>query len=82
MSENNVAKKARRKKYPKETAQDLDDLKKNQIPSQSLENKIFDKEKEIRFTIELIKYLTVELANTKAELALLKERALSTKESK
>jgi hypothetical protein len=81
MSENNAEKKTRRKKYPKKVGQDLDDLKKDQIQSQSLESKIFDKEKEIRFTIELIKYLTVELANTKAELALLKERALSTKES-
>jgi hypothetical protein len=81
MSENNVAKKPLRKKYPKEMRQDFDDLKKKQIQSQSLEKVIFDKEKEIRFTIELIKYLTVELENTKAELAFLKQRTISTKES-
>ena len=54
---------------------DLNDLKKNQIQSKSLENIIFEKEKEIRFTIELIKYLTAELANIKEELPLLKARA-------
>ena len=81
MSEKNAAKKSLRKKYLKDTRQDLDDLKKKQIQSQPIENVIFDKEKEIRFTMELIKYLTVELENTKAELALLKQRAPSTKES-
>jgi hypothetical protein len=81
MSENNVAKKTLRKKYPKEMKQNLDDDKKKQIQSQPLEKVIFDKEKEIRFTIELIKYLKVELENTKAELALLKQGKPSTKES-
>ncbi|MGD0204417.1 MAG: hypothetical protein ABSC20_11000 [Candidatus Bathyarchaeia archaeon] len=77
MSENNVTKEALRKKYLKKIEQDLDELKKNQTQSQSPENITFDKEKEIGFTIELIKYLTAELANTKAELWLLKQ---STKE--
>jgi hypothetical protein len=81
MSENTVARKARRKNNLKEISQDLDELKKKQIASQTLENTIFDKEKQIRFTIDLIKYLTAELANTKEELELLKQRALSTKES-
>ena len=81
MSENAVAKKTPKKKYLKEIGQDLDDLKKKRIPSQSIENKIFDKEKEIRFKIDLINYLTAELANTKEELALLKKRVSSTKES-
>ena len=81
MSENTVAKKTRGKKHPKGISQDLGELKKNQIPSQSLEKIIFDKEKQIRFTIDLIKYLTAELANTKEELELLRKRALSTKES-
>jgi hypothetical protein len=79
MSENNVTKEALREKYLKKIEQDLDELKKNQTRSQSQspENITFDKEKEIGFTIELIKYLTAELANTKAELWLLKQ---STKE--
>ena len=77
MSENNVTKEALRKKYLKKIEQDLDELKKNQTRSQSLRNIPSDKEAEIRFTIELIKYLTAELANTKAELWLLKQ---STKE--
>jgi hypothetical protein len=81
MSENTVARKARRKNHLKEMSQDLDELKKKQIASQTLENTIFDKEKQIRFTIDLIKYLTAELANTKEELELLKQRAISTKES-
>jgi hypothetical protein len=80
MNENAVANKTPRKKYVKEIVQDLDDLKKRQMPSPSLENLIFDKEKEIRFKIDLINYLTAELANTKEELALLKKRVLSTKE--
>jgi hypothetical protein len=71
MSENNVTKEALREKYLKKIEQDLDELKKNQ--TQSPENITFDKEKEINFTIELIKYLTAELANTKAELWLLKQ---------
>jgi hypothetical protein len=75
MSENNVTKEALREKYLKKIEQDLDELKKKQ--TQSPENITFDKEKEISFTIELIKYLTAELANTKAELWLLKQ---STKE--
>jgi hypothetical protein len=75
MSENNVTKEALREKYLKKIEQDLDELKKNQTQSQSQspENITFDKEKEINFTIELIKYLTAELANTKAELWLLKQ---------
>ncbi len=80
MSENAVAKKAREKRPIKVISQDLDELKKKQMLSQSLENTIFDKEKHIRFTIDLIKYLTAELANTKEELELLKKRAQSTKE--
>ncbi|MGO8807137.1 MAG: hypothetical protein ACLQO7_11145 [Candidatus Bathyarchaeia archaeon] len=80
MSENAVAKKAREKRPIKVISQDLDELKKKQMLSQSLENTIFDKEKHIRFTIDLIKYLTAELANTKEELELLKKRARSTKE--
>ena len=80
MNENAVANKTSRKKYLKEIVQDLDDLKKRQMPSPSLENIIFDKEKEIRFKIDLINYLTAELANTKEELELLKKRVLSTKE--
>ncbi len=77
MSKNNVTKEALRKEYLKKIEQDLDELKKKQTQSQSPENVTFDKEKEIRFTIELIKYLSAELANTKAELWLLKQ---STKE--
>ena len=75
MSKNKVTKEALRKKYLKKIEQDLDKLKKNQ--TQSPGNITFDKEKEIRFTLELIKYLTAELANTKAELWRLKQ---STKE--
>ncbi|MGA3111525.1 MAG: hypothetical protein ABSE15_05760 [Candidatus Bathyarchaeia archaeon] len=80
MNEDAVSNKTSRKKYLKEIVQDLDDLKKRQVPSPSLENIIFDKEKEIRFKIDLINYLTAELANTKEELELLKKRVLSTKE--
>ena len=80
MNEDAVSNKTSRKKYLKEIVQDLDDLKKRQMPSPSLENIIFDKEKEIRFKIDLINYLTAELANTKEELELLKKRVLSTKE--
>jgi len=80
MSEN-LKKKTLKKKYSKEMRQNSDDSKKKQIQSQSLEKVIFDKEKEIRFTIELIKYLKAELENTKAELAVLKQRTLGTKES-
>ena len=75
MSKNKVTKEALRKKYLKKIEHDLDKLKKNQ--TQSPGNIRFDKEKEIRFTLELIRYLTAELANTKAELWLLKQ---STKE--
>ena len=73
ISENNVKKEALRKKYLKDIEQDLDELKKNQTRSQSLRNIPSDKEAEIRFTIELIKYLTAELVNAKAELRLLKQ---------
>jgi len=70
IAENNVTEEALKKKYLKEIEQDLDELKKKQ---HQFRNKTFTKEEEIRFTIELIKYLTAELANTKAELALLKQ---------
>ncbi|HYA77391.1 MAG TPA: hypothetical protein VEF91_01620 [Verrucomicrobiae bacterium] len=73
MSENDVTKEALRKKYLKDIEQDLDELKKKQTQSQSLRNITSGKEKEIRFKIELIEYLTAELANTKAELWLLKK---------
>ena len=73
LSENNVTKEALRKKYLKDIEQDLGELKKKQARSQSLRNITSDKEAEIRFTIELIKYLTAELANAKAELWLLKQ---------
>ncbi|MGD0646297.1 MAG: hypothetical protein ABSA75_15500 [Candidatus Bathyarchaeia archaeon] len=75
ISENNVKKEALRKKYLKDIEQDLDELKKKQPQSHSLRTS--DKEAEIRFKIELIEYLTAELANTKAELMRLKQ---STKE--
>ena len=73
MSENDVTREALRKKYLKDIEQDLDELKKKQTRSQSLINITSGKEKEIRFKIELIEYLTAELANTKAELWLLKK---------
>ena len=71
LSQGSITREELRKKYLKKIEQDLDELKKNQI--QSSENIKFEKEKEIRFTIELIKYLSAELANTKAELWLLKQ---------
>ena len=77
MSENNVIKEALRKKYLKEIQQDLDELKKKQTRSQSPKNITSDEVAEIRFKIELIEYLTAELANAKADLEFLKK---STKE--
>lgn len=74
MSKNNATKEALSKKYVKEIEQDLDELKQKRV---NLRNITLSKEEEIRLKIELIKYLTVELANTKAELLLLKQ---STKE--
>jgi len=78
MSENNVIKEALRKKYLKDIVQDLDELRKKQTWSQSPKNITSHKVAEIRFKIELIEYLTAELANAKADLELLKR---STKES-
>ena len=64
MSKNNATKEALSKKYVKEIEQDLDELKQKRV---NLRNITLSKEEEIRLKIELIKYLTVELANTKAE---------------
>ena len=79
MSENKLAKQALKEKYQKEIEHNLDDLKKKQAPPQPARGEAFEKVEEVRLTIELIKYLTAELANTKAELFLLKK---SMKESR
>jgi len=71
MSENLATKEALRIQYLKKIQQDLHEVKKNQ--AQSPENTIFCKKREIRFTIELVKYLNAELENTKEELWLLKQ---------
>jgi hypothetical protein len=81
MSENTDTKKTPKKKCLKEIGQDIDILKERQIPTPSLEKIISDREKQTRFTIDLINYLTAELANTKEEIELLRKLALSTKES-
>ena len=73
MTENKVAKKSSRKKYVKEIEEELDDLDKKKNQFQSNENATKNKVEQIRFTVELIKYLTAELENAKAELALLKQ---------
>ena len=71
MSEDLATREVLRIQYLKKIKQDLDELKKNQ--TQSPENVIFCKKREIRFTIELVKYLNAELENTKEELWLLKQ---------
>jgi len=73
----NVTKEALKKECQKEIEQDLEELRKKRT---SLKNPAFSKTEEIRFTIELIKYLTVELANTKAELMLLKQQTKEAQE--
>jgi len=78
MSESNVARQALRKKYQTEIEQDLEELQKKQA---CLDNIKVGRAEEIHFKIELIKYLTAELANTKAELMLLKQQRQSAKES-
>ena len=75
MSETNPAKQALKEKYQKEIEQDLESLRKKQTRSQSSRDVAFEKVEELHLKIELIKYLTAELANTKAELYLLKQSA-------
>ena len=90
MSEIEVQKKALKEKYLKDIAQELDvELKKKESQtnqSRSLREIAFDKQGEIQFftagtlgasfqdSLVLIKYLAFELANTKAELWLLKQK--------
>lgn len=90
MSEIDLQKKVLKEKYLKDIAQELDvELKKkesqtNQSPS--LRDIAFDKEGKIQFftagtlgesfqdSLVLIKYLAFELANTKAEMYLIKQK--------
>jgi len=90
MSEIEVQRKALKEKYLKDIVQDLDvELKKKESQtnqSQSLRNIAFDKEEQIHFntvgplgtsfqdSLVLIKYLAFELANTKSELYLLRQK--------
>jgi len=72
MSQRHPKKQTLSKKYKNEIEKDLYDLqKKREGLSKSAPNVV----EEIRFKIELINYLTAELANTKAELELLRESA-------
>lgn len=75
MSENNVTKEALRRKHLKEIEQDLHEIRQKQTQFQFSTNVTSSKLEEIRFKIELIKYLTAELEVTKAELRLLRKSA-------
>jgi hypothetical protein len=75
MSENNVTKEALRRKHLKEIEQDLYEIRQKQTQFQFSTNVTSSKLEEIRFKIELIKYLTAELEVTKAELRLLRKSA-------
>lgn len=75
MSENNVTKEALRRKHLKEIEQDLYEIRQKQTQFQFSTNVASSKLEEIRFKIELIKYLTAELEVTKAELRLLRKSA-------
>ncbi len=75
MSEKTAEKKTSKKKYVKEVARELDELNKKKNQFLSSQNTTSSKVEQIRFTVELIKYLTAELENAKAELALLKEKS-------
>ena len=75
MSENNVTKEASRRKHLKKIEQDLDEIRKKQTQFQVSTNVTSSKLEEIRYKIELIKYLTAELEVTKAELRLLRKSA-------
>ena len=72
-SENNVAKKARKKKRQEDIDPRLYELNKEENQFESSANAVSDKIKEIRLTLELIKYLKAEVTNKKEELSLLKK---------
>jgi len=78
VAQENVTKEALKKECQKEIEQDLEELRKKRT---NLKKPAFSQTEEIRFTIELIKYLTAELANTKAELLLLKQQTKKPQEA-
>jgi hypothetical protein len=76
--EKNATKKAQKKKRQKDMDLGLCELTKKENQFDSGANAVSDKIKEIRLTLELVKYLKAEVSNKKEELSLLKK---SLKES-
>jgi hypothetical protein len=77
-SEKNVTKKTQKEKHEKDIDSDSYELNNKESQFESNTNAVSDKIKEIRLTLELIKYLKAEVTNKKEELSLLKK---SLKES-
>jgi hypothetical protein len=71
--EENETKKAQKKKHRKDIDPGLFELNKKENQFEPSTNAVSDKIKEIRLTLELIKYLKAEVANKKEELSLLKK---------